>query len=198
MRVSLRSQFGIVGFAASIVLRADSGPVIKGVAQTSLAGFPHQHRFPLPATPRDGGHAGIAAESVIVSFRESRRGFREHRGGDAPTDSRQGGKEVDVTVSYSAFVRADCAEDVIDTASSAFPQIVVEAKPRQQQDSMVAGRFSSTWRETNRLADLLPLLPEGLAALETIPPRQVIRIGNNPSRGAHYCGPFFQVTTTRF
>ena len=35
---------------------------------------------------------------------------------------------------------------------------------------------------SNRLADLLPLLPECLVALETIQPRQVIRIGINPSR----------------
>jgi hypothetical protein len=35
---------------------------------------------------------------------------------------------------------------------------------------------------SNRLADLLPLLPECLAALETVQPRQVIRIGINPSR----------------
>lgn len=35
---------------------------------------------------------------------------------------------------------------------------------------------------SNRLADLLPLLPKCLAALETIQPRQVIRIGINPSR----------------
>ena len=35
---------------------------------------------------------------------------------------------------------------------------------------------------SNRLADLLPLLPECLVALETIQPRQVIRIGINPPR----------------
>ncbi|MBL8216931.1 MAG: DUF5615 family PIN-like protein [Bryobacterales bacterium] len=35
---------------------------------------------------------------------------------------------------------------------------------------------------SNRIADLLPLLPECLAALETIQPRQVIRIGINPPR----------------
>jgi hypothetical protein len=35
---------------------------------------------------------------------------------------------------------------------------------------------------SNRLADLLPLLPECLAAFETIQPRQVIRIGINPPR----------------
>lgn len=35
---------------------------------------------------------------------------------------------------------------------------------------------------SNRLADLLPLLPECLATLETIQPRQVIRIGINPFR----------------
>ncbi|MBL8240635.1 MAG: hypothetical protein JNM66_24665 [Bryobacterales bacterium] len=35
---------------------------------------------------------------------------------------------------------------------------------------------------SNRLANLLPLLPACLEALETIQPRQVIRIGSNPSR----------------
>ena len=35
---------------------------------------------------------------------------------------------------------------------------------------------------SNRLADLLPLLPECLAALETIQPRHVMRIGINPPR----------------
>lgn len=34
---------------------------------------------------------------------------------------------------------------------------------------------------SNRLADLLPLLPECLAALATIQPRQVVRIGTTPS-----------------
>jgi hypothetical protein len=35
---------------------------------------------------------------------------------------------------------------------------------------------------SNRLAGLLPLLPECLAALPTVQPRQVIRIGKLPSR----------------
>jgi hypothetical protein len=35
---------------------------------------------------------------------------------------------------------------------------------------------------SNRLADLLPLLPECLAAWETIQPRQVVRVGTVSSR----------------
>lgn len=35
---------------------------------------------------------------------------------------------------------------------------------------------------SNRIPDLLPLLPECLAALATIQPRQVVRIGTIPSR----------------
>jgi predicted nuclease of predicted toxin-antitoxin system len=35
---------------------------------------------------------------------------------------------------------------------------------------------------SNRLSDLLPLLPECLAALETIQPRQVVRVGSASSR----------------
>jgi hypothetical protein len=35
---------------------------------------------------------------------------------------------------------------------------------------------------SNRIQDLLPLIPESLAALESIQPGQVIRVGSFPSR----------------
>ncbi len=35
---------------------------------------------------------------------------------------------------------------------------------------------------SNRIPDLLPLLPDCIAALETIQPRQVVRVGSFPSR----------------
>ena len=35
---------------------------------------------------------------------------------------------------------------------------------------------------SNRIQDLLPVVPECLAALETIQPRQVVRVGSLPSR----------------
>jgi len=35
---------------------------------------------------------------------------------------------------------------------------------------------------SNRILDLLPIVPECLAALATIEPRQVVRVGSLPSR----------------
>ena len=35
---------------------------------------------------------------------------------------------------------------------------------------------------SNRIQDLLPIVPECLAALATIEPRQVVRVGSLPSR----------------
>ena len=64
-------------------------------------------RLPFLATPRDRRDAGIAAKSVVLSCCESLRGFRKHRGGDTPSDSRQGAKEVGVTMPDHLFVRAD-------------------------------------------------------------------------------------------
>ena len=36
--------------------------------------------------------------------------------------------------------------------------------------------------QSNRIQDLLPIVPECLAALATIGPRQVVRVGSLPSR----------------
>lgn len=54
--------------------------------------------------------------------------------------------------------------------------------PYQQNLESVRIALLIVHARSNRLADLLPLLPECLAALEVIQPRQVIRLGVNPSR----------------
>jgi hypothetical protein len=83
-----------------------------------------------PTAARDRRDAGITAQSLIISFCESLRGFCEHRGGDTPTDSRQGTKEVDVTMPNYLLVRADLVEYFVNAARHLLPQIVVEAKLR--------------------------------------------------------------------
>lgn len=54
--------------------------------------------------------------------------------------------------------------------------------PYQQNPESVRIALLIVHARSNRLADLLPLLPECIAALEVIQPRQVIRLGVNPSR----------------
>ena len=130
MGVPFGSKVCVVEFAPGVVLRADSGPMVHGISEPLVARFSHQDRLPLAATPRDRRDACIAAKSVIVSFCESLRGFREHRGGDTPTDSRQGTKEVDVTMPDYLLVRADLVQYRINAAGQLLPQIVVETKLR--------------------------------------------------------------------
>jgi hypothetical protein len=74
--------------------------------------------------------------------------------------------------------------DLLAVADPLFDVLLTLDKnlPYQQNLDSVRIAVLITHAYSNRLADLLPLLPECLAALETIQPRQVIRIGINPPR----------------
>ena len=52
------------------------------------------------------------------------------------------------------------------------------------QQSLLSGRIAVVIvrARSNRIQDLLPVIPECLAALERIQPRQVVRVGAFPAR----------------
>src|SRR5487761_140307 len=98
MRVAFGAQLGVVFPAALIALDADASPMIERVAQSRIAALPHHHHSPLPTLPRDGSRPCVTAQSVIISFSKRLRSFREHRGGDDSTHSRQGKKDGHVAM----------------------------------------------------------------------------------------------------
>jgi hypothetical protein len=85
---------------------------------------------------------------MVISFCESLRGFREHRGGDTPTDSRQGTKEVDVTMPDYLLVCTDLVQDRVNAAAQLLPQIVVEAQLGQEHEHVFAGRLRTASGQT--------------------------------------------------
>jgi hypothetical protein len=87
---------------------------------------------------------------MVISFCESLRGFREHRGGDTPTDSRQGTKEVDVTMPDYLLVCTDLVQDRVNAAAQLLPQIVVEAQLGQEHEHVFAGRLRTASGQTER------------------------------------------------
>src|SRR5258708_13581412 len=90
MRVALAAKFRVVVLAVLVVLNTRSTPMIDSVAKAFVATSPHHNNLLFSALTRDRSRTRIAAKSVIISFRESLRGFREHRGGDDSTPPRQG------------------------------------------------------------------------------------------------------------
>ena len=64
-----------------IILHADAGPVVEGIAEPKVATIPYQHNCSLPALSCYGRHAGVGSKPMIISFRDELRSFGEERGG---------------------------------------------------------------------------------------------------------------------
>ena len=88
--MALGAHLGVDLFAVRIASHADAGPMVEGVSQALIAAPAHEHNGPFATLPGNGSRTGIAAQGVVISFRDSLRSLAEHRGGDLSSDSRQG------------------------------------------------------------------------------------------------------------
>ena len=74
--------------------------------------------------------------------------------------------------------------DLIALADPQFDVLLTLDKNLPYQQNLDAKRIAVliVRARSNRIQDLLPVVPECLAALATIQPRQVVRVGSSPSR----------------
>ena len=74
--------------------------------------------------------------------------------------------------------------DLLDLADPQFDVLVTLDKSLPYQQTLESGRIAVpvVRARSNRIQDLHPVIPECLAALESIEPRQVVRVGALPSR----------------
>ena len=74
--------------------------------------------------------------------------------------------------------------DLLALADSRFDVLLTLDKSLPYQQTLESGRIAVpvVRARSNRIQDLHPVIPECLAALESIEPRQVVRVGALPSR----------------
>ena len=74
--------------------------------------------------------------------------------------------------------------ELLALADPLFDVLLTLDKSLPYQQSLLSGRIAVliVRARSNRMQDLLPVIPQCLAALESIQPRQVVRIGAFPSR----------------
>ena len=80
----------VVGAASWIVLKADTTPVIRRLAQSVVTGVPHLHKrlgAALAAPRRHGRRACPETQSAIIAVGQRPRGLSEHRGEDFSPDA---------------------------------------------------------------------------------------------------------------
>jgi len=74
--------------------------------------------------------------------------------------------------------------ELLALADPLFDVLLTLDKSLPYQQGLLSGRIAVliVRARPNRIQDLLPVIPECLAALERIQPRQVVRVGAFPSR----------------
>ena len=120
-------------------------------------------------------------ESVIVSDPEILGGTPCFRGTRVPVDSLidylQAGDSLDEFLDTFPSVRREAAIAALEEAKALDKNLPYQQNLDTKRIAVLIVRAPS-----NRLQDLVPVVPECLAALETIQPRQVVRIGSLLSR----------------
>ena len=148
MGVAASAETGVELMGSKVVLCGDTRPVVEGVAQSSVAGTPHDDHAALSAPSRDRRRACQGSQSVVISLCKGLRGLCEHRGGHDPSDAWQGAEDPDVAVLALVPRRSlrsiELLEQLLDATSALRTLVEGETKPWDQQRDVSARGFGSS------------------------------------------------------
>ena len=148
MRVSARAKAGVELTGTEVVLCGDARPVIEGIAQTRIAGVPHDDERALAASARNGRSASQGSQRTVVSFCKGLGGLCEHRGGQDPSDAWQGAEDLNVAMLVLlprvSLLGIELFEQLLDATSALGTLVEGETKPWDQQRDVSAGGFGSS------------------------------------------------------